>query len=162
MLQRFRKRAEPPGPEASGGGATPASRLAVAALLVEIARADHEVAPSERSSIRRMLAAAYGLDPEPAGELLARAERAVEESVSLYEFTRRLNEDLSPDEKADTVEMLWRVAFADGHIDKYEEHLVRKAADLLYVPHRRFIRAKLRAGRKPSPPRPAGGPAASR
>ena len=158
MFKRFRKRAEPPGHEASGGS-TPASRLAVAALLVEIARADHEVAPAERSSIRRMLAAGYGLDPEPAGELLARAERAVEESVSLYEFTRRLNEELSPDEKADTVEMLWRVAFADGHIDKYEEHLVRKAADLLYVPHRRFIRAKLKAGRKPSPPRPPGGPA---
>lgn len=151
MFRRFRKRAEPPGREAPGG-ALPASRLAVAALLVEIARADHEVAPAERSSIRRMLAAAYGLDPGSAGKLLARAERAVEESVSLYEFTRRLNDELSPDEKANAVEMLWRVAFADGRIDKYEEHLVRKAADLLYVPHRRFIRAKREAGRNGPPP----------
>lgn len=154
MFRRFRKRAEPPGREASGG-AVPASRLAVAALLVEIARADHEVAPAERSSIRRMLAAAYGLDPGSAGELLARAERAVEESVSLYEFTRRLNDELSPDEKANAVEMLWRVAFADGRIDRYEEHLVRKAADLLYVPHRRFIRAKREAGGRSGPPPPA-------
>ena len=152
MYQRLRKRAEPPAREASGGGSAPASRLAVAALLVEIARADHEIAPAERSSIRRLLAAAYDLDPGSAAELLARAEQAVEGSVSLYEFTRRLNEELSADEKARAVEMLWRVAFADGHIDKYEEHLVRKSADLLYVPHRRFIRAKLEAGRGPAPP----------
>ena len=151
MFRRFRKRAELPGGEGSGG-ALPASRLAVAVLLVEIARADHEIAPAERSSIRRMLASAYGLDPGSAGELLDRAERAVEESVSLYEFTRRLNDELSPDEKANAVEMLWRVAFADGRIDKYEEHLVRKAADLLYVPHRRFIRAKREAGRNGPPP----------
>ena len=55
---------------------------------------------------------------------------------------RRLNEELSRKEKVDIVGMLWRVAYADGHLDKYEEHLVRKAADLLYVPHRHFIRAK--------------------
>ena len=76
----------------------------------------------------------------------------MEKSVSLYEFTSRLNEELSPEEKADTVEMLWRVAFADGRLDKYEEHLIRKAADLLHVPHRRFIRAKLKAERDLPPP----------
>ena len=148
MFKRFRKGAEAPPPRSSA----PARRLAVATLLVEIARADFEVDRSERSSILRMLAAAYGLDPEPAGELLARAEQTVEESVSLYEFTSRLNEELSPEEKADTVEMLWRVAFADGRLDKYEEHLIRKAADLLHVPHRRFIRAKLKAERDLPPP----------
>ena len=153
---RFRKQAEVP------RRSVPASRLAVATLLVEIARADFEVDPSERSSIRRMLACAYGLDPGAAGALLAQAERAVEDSVSLYEFTSRLNEELSPEEKADAVEMLWRVAFADGRLDKYEEHLVRKAADLLHVPHRRFIRAKLEAGRDPSPPRRPPGEPASR
>ena len=83
----------------------------------------------------------------------------MEEAVSLYEFTNRLNDELTPEDKTGIVEMLWRVAFADGRIDKYEEHLVRKAADLLYVPHRRFIRAKLKAGRDPTPPDPGDGPA---
>ena len=148
MFNRFRKPVEAPGSSVS------ASRLAVATLLVEIARADFDVDPTERIAIRRMLGASYGLDPESAGELLARAEHAVEESVSLHEFTSRLNDELSPKEKTGIVEMLWRVAFADGRIDKYEEHLVRKAADLLYVPHRHFIRAKLKIEGESSPPEP--------
>lgn len=149
MFSRFRKPDEvPDGPVSS-------SRVAVATLLVEIARADFEVDPAERIAIRRMLGAAYGLDPESAGELLARAEHAVEDAVSLYEFTSRLNDELSPAQKVEIIEMLWRVAFADGRIDKYEEHLVRKAADLLHVPHRRFIRAKLKVGGEPSPGKPS-------
>ena len=155
MLKRFRKRDENPRDPAA------ARRLAVATLLAEIAWADHEVDSSERTAIRRMLANAYGLDPESAQALVAQAERAVEEAVSLHEFTSRLNEELSPAEKVEIIEMLWRVAFADGRLDKYEEHLVRKAADLLYVPHRRFIRAKLKVEEEPSPEEPAspGAPA---
>ena len=96
-----------------------------------------------------MLTGAFGLDADSAAALVENAERTVEESVSLYEFTRRLNDEATPAEKVEIIEMLWRVAFADGRLDKYEEHLVRKAADLLHVPHRRFIRAKLRAGGDP-------------
>lgn len=156
MLKRFRKRDETP------RGPVPARRLAVATLLVEIARADFEVDSAERTAIRRMLASAYGLDPETARSLVAEAERAAEEVVSLYEFTRRLNEELSPPEKVEIIEMLWRVAFADGRLDKYEEHLVRKAADLLYVPHRRFIRAKLKIEGEPPPAEPASPDAPTR
>ena len=156
MLKRFRKRDENP------RGPVPASRLAVATLLVEIARADFEVDSSERTAIRRMLASAYGLDPGTVRSLVEEAERAVEEAVSLYEFTRRLNDELSPPEKVEIIEMLWRVAFADGRLDKYEEHLVRKAADLLYVPHRRFIRAKLKIEGEPSPVEPASPDAPAR
>ena len=156
MLKRFRNRAESPRDTA------PARRLAVATLLVEIARADFEVDSSERSAIRRMLASAYGLDPGAARSLVEEAERAVEEAVSLHEFTSRLNEELSPPEKVEIIEMLWRVAFADGRLDKYEEHLVRKAADLLYVPHRRFIRAKLKIEGEPSPEEPASPDAPAR
>ena len=156
MLKRFRKRDENPRDSA------PPNRLAVATLLVEIARADFEVDSSERTAIRRMLAGAYGLDPASARILVEEAERAVEEAVSLYEFTSRLNEELSPTEKVEIIEMLWRVAFADGRLDKYEEHLVRKAADLLYVPHRRFIRAKLKVEEEPYPEEPASPDAPAR
>ena len=156
MLKRFRKRDESPRDPA------PARRLAVATLLVEIARADFEVDSSERTAIRRMLASAYGLGPDSAEDLVAQAERAVEDAVSLYEFTRRLNDELSPPEKVEIIEMLWRVAFADGRLDKYEEHLVRKAADLLYVPHRRFIRAKLKVEGEPSPEEPTSPDAPAR
>ena len=150
MFRRLRKRVDAP------DESVPARRHAVATLLVEIARADFEIDPSERIAIRRMLGAAYGLDAESAQALVAGAERSVEESVSLYEFTRRLNDEATPEDKVEIIEMLWRVAFADGRLDKYEEHLIRKAADLLYVPHRRFIRAKLKAGEDPEPSPPSG------
>ena len=153
MLRRFRKRAESP-PDSVA-----ARRFAVATLLVEIARADFEVDASERAAIRRMLGSAYGLEADSAGDLVTQAERAVEESVSLYEFTRRLNDELTRAEKGEIMEMLWRVAFADGRIDKYEEHLVRKAADLLHVPHRLFIRARLKVEEESSPDEPSDAPA---
>ena len=143
MFKRFRKRDETPRDPA------PARRLAVATLLVEIARADFEVDASERTAIRRMLASAYGLDPGSARLLVEEAERAIEEAVSLYEFTSRLNEELSPPEKVEIIEMLWRVAFADGRLDKYEEHLVRRIADLIHVPHSVFIRMKHKARGEP-------------
>lgn len=146
MLKRLRRPAAGSPPP----GSPPPDRLAAAVLLVEIARADFHVEPCERAAIRRVLAGAYGLRRDEAAALVARAEAAAEESVSLYEFTRPLNETLSPAGKVEIVEMLWRVAFADGRLDKYEEHQVRKTADLLYVPHRRFIRAKLEVGREPS------------
>ena len=145
MLKQLRRRVEHP-PAAS----VPSDRLAAAVLLVEIARADFHIDPRERAAIRRVLASAYDLRRDEAADLVARAEAAAEESVSLYEFTRPLNESLSPAGKVEIVEMLWRVAFADGRLDKYEEHQVRKTAELLYVPHRRFIRAKLEVGREPA------------
>ena len=58
---------------------------------------------------------------------------------------RLINRHFSQEEKNHIVELLWEVAYADGELDKYEEHLVRKLADLIYVPHRSFIRAKHRA-----------------
>ena len=47
------------------------------------------------------------------------------------------------DEKFVLIKTLWRVAAADGDIHRYEDHLIRRIADLLYVPHSDFIRAKL-------------------
>ncbi|MES9885425.1 MAG: TerB family tellurite resistance protein, partial [Candidatus Sedimenticola sp. 6PFRAG1] len=76
--------------------------------------------------------------------LLVIAEAEVDASISLDQFTVLLDRDLVPDQKIVLLEMLWEVAFADGRIDKYEEYLIRKLADLLHVPHRGFIQAKLK------------------
>jgi len=64
--------------------------------------------------------------------------------VSLYQFTGLINQHFTPEQKVRVVEMLWQVAYADGHLDPYEEALVRKIADLIHVPHRQFIQAKHR------------------
>ena len=120
--------------------------VATAALLVEVMRADHDVRPEERGAVLRALEAAFGdLSPEEVRDLLARAEERADDATSLYEFTRHVNRQLDHDQKAHVVELLWRVAYADGDLDKYEEHLVRRIADLIHVPHSVFIRMKHKA-----------------
>ena len=120
--------------------------VATAALLVEVMRADYDVRPEERDAVLRALEAAFGdLSPEETHDLLARAEERADDATSLYEFTQHVNRQLDHDQKAHVVELLWRVAYADGDLDKYEEHLVRRIADLIHVPHSVFIRMKHKA-----------------
>ena len=120
--------------------------VATAALLVEMMRADYEVQPEEREAVLRALAAAFDdLSPQETRDLLARAEERADDATSLYEFTQHINRRLDHEQKAHVVELLWRVAYADGDLDKYEEHLVRRIADLIHVPHSVFIRMKHKA-----------------
>jgi len=119
--------------------------LAVASLLVEVLRADYETAPAERAQVVESLRGLLGLDATSCAELLADAEREVDGAHDLHQFTSELNRSLSPEEKFELVEQLWRVAQADTIVHKYEEHLIRRVADLLHVSHREFIAAKLRA-----------------
>ncbi len=118
--------------------------LAVAALLIEVARADHNVAAEERRSVVAAIARLCKLEDEDLDTLVATAVAAVDEAVSLYDFTATINQSLSRTQKLALLEMLWRVAQADGRVDHYEEYYIRKLADLLHLSHADFIRAKLR------------------
>ncbi|MGH8511179.1 MAG: TerB family tellurite resistance protein [Nitrososphaera sp.] len=121
-----------------------ALNLATAALLVEISRADNHVSDSERAFIIEAMRKSFGLDELEARELVQLADRAADQAVSLTEFTRLLNQNLTQEDRVSIVQSLWQVANADTDIDKYEEYYVRKIADLLYVSHSDFIRTKLR------------------
>lgn len=116
--------------------------LAMAALLVEAARADHLVKEAELEELGTRLAVGLGLEPGVATSLVHRAREAVERSVSLYEFTRPLHEAFSTEQRLEFVRMLWHVALADRRIDKYEEYLVGKVAELLYVARGDVIRLR--------------------
>ena len=126
----------------SGAEQEHAYRLAAAALLIEMTRADHDVKGIEREAVRRALTRAFELDDSETAELEALAEQHADDATSLYEFTRLINDHFDADQKQHFVELLWSVSLADGEIDKYEEHLVRKVADLIHVPHQAYIRAK--------------------
>jgi len=119
-----------------------AYQLATAALLIEMTRADHDVKSVERHAVTQAVQRAFELDESQTEELLALAEQEADTATSLYEFTRLINRHFNAKQKEHIVELLWHVALADGEIDKYEDHLVRKVADLIYVPHLSFIRAK--------------------
>ena len=88
--------------------------------------------------------AVYSLDEQELTNLLDAADSAVADVVSLYEFTEVLNEKFDRQQKINLIEMLWRVAFADNELDRYEEYYVHKIADLLHVSHKDYIKTKLR------------------
>jgi uncharacterized tellurite resistance protein B-like protein len=118
--------------------------LATAALLIEMTRADAEVKPEERDAVARALRQTFELDAAETAELIELAEREAHDATCYHQFTSLINQHFTPAQKVEVVEMLWEVAYADAEMEKYEEHLVRKLADLLHVPHSAFIQAKLR------------------
>ncbi|MFL6550776.1 MAG: TerB family tellurite resistance protein [Povalibacter sp.] len=118
--------------------------LAIAALLIELSRADFSESPAELDAIRQLLARRFGLSDETVEDLIARAIQRADRAVSLHEFTHRLNSELPESDKFAIVEMLWQVSHADGQIDKHEEHLIRRIAGLLHVSDRDRIRLKLK------------------
>lgn len=120
-----------------------ARHIAAAVLLLEMEHADHHKSPEERTEIHRQLKAFFGLDDADADELIAAAESKQRDSVSLHRFLQVLNEGLDVEHKCEVLEMLWRVAYADRNLDAQEEHLLREIAELLYLPHRDFIKTKL-------------------
>jgi len=122
-----------------------ALQLATAALLMEVARADSQVSEAERLAVRRVVEKHFSLAPGVTHEIALAAEQEAEQATSLYPMTRLINDECSAADKVQLIRMLWTVTCADGQVDAHEEHLVRKVADLLYVPHREFIRAKLQA-----------------
>lgn len=118
---------------------------AAAALLFEVVRADGVVKPEEHTVLRTALRSVFDLVAEEVEELVSLAERESREAVSLFEFTRRVDQALAPEEKKRIVELLWLVSFADAEKHAEEEYLVRKIAGLLHVTHPEFIDAKIRA-----------------
>lgn len=120
-------------------------QLAAAALLIETARADFTQSGEEESTLEDLLSSTLELDRREVRALITLATKQVDESTSLYEFTREINDQYSPAQKSNLITSMWKVAYTDGRLDKYEEHLIRQVAELTYVPHEEYIRCKLAA-----------------
>ncbi len=108
-------------------------RVAIAALLVEMSRADYEVDGDERAMLEHLLRDHFLIEQAEAEALLSIADERADPAVSLHEFTRAVHENLSDPQKHRLLEMLLRVALSDGHFDKHERHLLSKVSDLIYV-----------------------------
>ena len=116
---------------------------ACAALLVEVAFADKEFDEQEKVSLRTSLLETYNLEESAINEIILDAEKSIEESTSLYGYTRVVNDEFEYQDKLDLLSNLWKVALADGYLDKYEEHLLRKISDLIHISHSDYINIKL-------------------
>ena len=119
-----------------------ALRVATAVLLIEIARADFVVEPSERAHLRQLLQQQFQLDEVELDAVLEEAESDADRLVSIQHVTRLLNEHYDHAMKRRVLEMMWHLVYADGDKSHYEEHLIRQVADLLYLSQEEFIRAR--------------------
>lgn len=119
--------------------------IACAALMLEVARADFEISAQEKTKIRKQLENVLKLPPTLVDELIDLAETEVEEAVSLHQFTSLIHAHYSAEEKVHILFLLWKIAYSENQLDKYEEALIRKISDLLYISHKDYIQAKQRA-----------------
>lgn len=118
--------------------------LAIACLLCEVAGADNEIDEREQATKRSLIMSLLSLSKEEAEELLKQAQDKTNESASIYDFTSQLRE-LPQQTRYDLIKSMWDVAYADGELDPLEDSVIRKTAELLYVDHSDFIRAKLQS-----------------
>ena len=116
---------------------------ACAALLIEIAFADKEFDETEKISLKQTLIETYYIEDNEIDEIIKDAENTVSESTSLYGYTRIVNDEFEYKDKLSLLRNLWKVAYADGNLDKYEEHLIRKISDLVHISHSDYINIKL-------------------
>jgi len=129
-------------PESETPDRESALRLATAVLMVEVARADHVFEKSELMRMLALIESHFALSTEDAADLIDSAAESAEDIVHLHDFTQLLHKHLTEREKARIVGLLWQVAYADGRLDKYEDSLILKISDLLYVSRGRVMRLK--------------------
>ena len=122
--------------------------LAAATLMMEVSWADHTISEEEMKISAKKLSEIFNLDDHQANALLEEGKILMKESVGLQQFTALLNENLEADQKFSIVLALWEVTRDDDSIDALEEYQIRNISELLYVPHSKFIEAKL-SSRKP-------------
>jgi len=145
MFADLLRRLSAPGP---GPLAVLDQRIALAALLVRIARADGDFTEDEAARIDRILARRFALSPFEAVKLRAEAETLEAEAPDTVRFTRAIKEAVPYEERIGVVEALWAVALADGVRDAEENALMRLSASLLGVNDRDSNLARQRAGRQ--------------
>ena len=119
-----------------------AIRKATAVLMLDVARADYVFEESEFERVLELVECHFGLSPEETVQLVNDAGDEAEDLTSVHQFTELLHEHLDDTDKARIVALLWQIAYADGRLDKYEDSLVLKISDLLYVSRARVMRLK--------------------
>jgi uncharacterized tellurite resistance protein B-like protein len=119
-------------------------KLATASLFIEMMFQDHKVDDAEKQTVKKVLQETFDLSAQETQQLYDLAEQEVKQATDYHQFTRLIAKHFDQSKKIKVIEYLWMIAYADYHLDKYEEHMVRRIADLIYVPHNDFIQAKHR------------------
>ena len=119
--------------------------IAAVSLMIEVSLADNVMDLTEINQLKKVLLDKFKITELKIDELIESASKNQESSTSLYEFTRKINDDYDFSDKEKLITSMWEIAYADGNIDKYEEYVIRKVSDLIYISHEDFIKSKQRA-----------------
>lgn len=122
-----------------------AMHLAASALLIEVGRSDFDLSTEEIQHVTELLGKHFKLNAEDVAALVELGIEETADATSLYPYIKIINDSCSDAEKTQLVELMWQVAYSDSIKDKYEEHLIRKIAELLYLSHSEFIQARHKA-----------------
>jgi uncharacterized tellurite resistance protein B-like protein len=136
---------QPPPADADPRSAEHALQLATAVMLVEVMRADTSFHAGEREAVHAALRDKFELSEDEAARLAELAGTAAQHATDLFSFTSRINERFEMAQKLRMIEHMWRVAYADGHLNAHERHVLWRIADLLHVPQGAYVHARLRA-----------------
>ncbi|MBE0376941.1 tellurite resistance TerB family protein [Pseudoalteromonas prydzensis] len=120
-------------------------KTAIAALLIEVMRADSEQQADELQTLALTLKKYFNLSDEDVAQLTEQAGESLDEAIDYFQFSKQINAQCSAEQRIEIIELLWRLAYADGELDPQEEYVIRRVASLLYVTHEDFIAAKLAA-----------------
>lgn len=118
--------------------------IATCSILLEMAKIDGEFNDSERQNIINIFKDKYDLTAEEISSLIKASEEELERSIDLWQFTKEINKNYSPDEKIRIIETIWEVAYADGKLDEHEDYLIHKLSNILNISHKHLIDAKLK------------------
>jgi uncharacterized tellurite resistance protein B-like protein len=135
----------PPAPGQGEHGAEHTLQLATAVMLMEVMRADAKLGSAERLAVIDALRGTFALADDEIDRLIELAGQASRDATDWFEFTSHINAHFDMAAKVRMVEYMWRVAYADGHLDEHERHVMWRLSDLLHVPHGAYINAKIRA-----------------
>lgn len=120
-------------------------QLATAVLLIEVMQADADSTDHERAAVLNILGERFHLSEAEVAQLSELGHRAATAANDFHQFTSLINRELQLSEKVRIIEYMWQVAYADNRISAHENHLMRKIAGLLYIPHGDYVTAKMRA-----------------
>lgn len=135
----------PPPPSAGAQAAEHTLQLACAVMLVEVMRADTEIGHDERLAVVAALRAQFSLADDEIHRLIELAELAARDATDWFAFTSHINTHFEMPAKLHMIELMWRVAYADGQLDAHERHVLWRIADLLHLPQGAYINARMRA-----------------
>lgn len=119
-------------------------QVAMAAMLLEIARVDDEFTDEEQAVIVEVLKKHFGITSDEVIEIIEATNRELDKRIDLYYFTNKINEHFELRQKIEIIELVWRVVYTDKHLDGHEDYLVHRFAKLLRLRHAQLIDAKLR------------------